>query len=105
MCRRLRDDFVAGTVKTTQELDNRAISGRARLLAPGRLEVNGRELHAHNIIIATGSSPVVPEPWSALGERLLTTELYLNRQRYPLGGIGSGAGRYRNGTSAFPARH
>lgn len=81
--RRLRDSFVASTVKTTQELDKRAISGRARLLAPGRLEVNGRELHAHNIIIATGSSPVVPKSWGALGERLLTTDTLFEQTELP----------------------
>ena len=81
--RRLRDSFVASTVKTTQELDKRAISGRARLLAPGRLEVNGRELHAHNIIIATGSSPVVPKPWGTLGERLLTTDTLFEQTELP----------------------
>lgn len=81
--RRLRDDFVASTVKTTQDLGERAISGRARLLAPGRLEVNGQELHAHNIIIATGSSPIVSKPWSTLGKRLLTTDTLFEQEILP----------------------
>jgi dihydrolipoamide dehydrogenase len=81
--RRLRDDFVASTVKTTQDLGKRAISGRARLLAPGRLEVNGQELRAHNIIIATGSSPIVPKAWRTLGERLLTTDTLFEQKTLP----------------------
>ena len=81
--RRLRDDFVAGTLKITEALGERAISGRARLLGAGRLEVNGRELRARSIIIATGSSPVVPEPWRAFGRQLLTTDTLFEQQTLP----------------------
>src|SRR5687768_12490069 len=72
--RRLRDDFVASTVKVTEALGERAISGRARLQGIGRLEVNGQELRTRNIIIATGSRPVVPDPWRTAGQRILTTD-------------------------------
>ncbi|MBY0473872.1 MAG: dihydrolipoyl dehydrogenase [Nitrosomonas sp.] len=81
--RRLRDDFVASTVKTTDDLGKRAISGRARLLAPDRLEVNGEELRAHKIIIATGSRPIVPTPWNSLGDRLLTTDILFEQKTLP----------------------
>lgn len=81
--RRLRDDFVASTVKTTEELGKRAISGRARLLAPDKLEVNGEELRAHKIIIATGSHPIVPASWNSLGDRLLTTDTLFEQETLP----------------------
>jgi dihydrolipoamide dehydrogenase len=81
--RRLRDDFVASTVKVTEALGERAISGRARLLGIGRLEVNGRELRARNIIIATGSRPVVPDSWHALGQRILTTDTLFEQETLP----------------------
>jgi dihydrolipoamide dehydrogenase len=81
--RRLRDSFVVGTLKTTEALGERAISGRARLLGVGRLEVNGHELRARNIIIATGSSPVVPAPWRAFGERILTTDTLFEQETLP----------------------
>ena len=58
--RRLRDDFVASTLKTTDALGERAISGRARLLGVGRLAVNDREFRARNIIIATGPTRSFP---------------------------------------------
>lgn len=91
--RRLRDDFVRGTLKATDDLGERAISGRARLLGPGRLEVNGRELRARRIIIATGSQPVVPAPWRALGERLLTSDTLFEQENLParMAVIGLGA--------------
>jgi len=81
--RRLRDDFVASTVKTTEDLGKRAISGRARLLAPNRVRVNDQELCAQNIIIATGSSPIVPKPWITLGKRIFTTDTLFEQETLP----------------------
>lgn len=91
--RRLRDDFVRGTLKATDDLGERAISGRARLLGPGRVEVNGRALRARRIIIATGSRPVVPAPWRALGKRLLTSDTLFEQESLPtrMAVIGLGA--------------
>ncbi len=39
--RRLRDDFVSGTLKMTDALGDRNIAGRARLVAPDRISVAG----------------------------------------------------------------
>lgn len=90
--RKLRDGFVAGTLKATSDLGERAISGRARLLGVGRLEVNGRILHARSIILATGSRPVIPGQWQALGGRLLTTDTLFEQETLPsrMGVLGLG---------------
>ncbi len=91
--RRLRDDFVHGTLKATEGLGERAISGRARLLGPDRLEVNGRVLRARRIVIATGSHPLVPAPWRGLSERLLTTDTLFEQETLPgrMAVVGMGA--------------
>ena len=81
--RRLRDEFVASTLKTTSDLGQRALSGRARLLGVGKLEVNGRQFHARSIILATGSHPVIPEGWCALGKKLLTTDTLFEQETLP----------------------
>lgn len=81
--RRLRDGFVKGTLQATDNLGERAVSGRARLLGPGRLAVDGREISARAIVLATGSSPVVPPAWQSLGERLLTTDTLFERETLP----------------------
>jgi dihydrolipoamide dehydrogenase len=81
--RRLRDEFVAGALDATQSLGERAIAGRARLLGEGWLRVNGRELRARNIILATGSRPVLPEPWRALGSRVHTTDTVFEQENLP----------------------
>ena len=91
--RRLRDGFVAGTLKATDTLDERAISGRVRLLGPGQLEVDGRKISARSIILATGSRPVVPEAWQQLGGRLLTTDTLFEQENLParIAVVGMGA--------------
>ena len=78
--RKLRDEFVASTIKATEGLGWRAIDGRARLLAANRIEVNGKVLAARKLILAPGSSPVVPEEWKRFGKRILTTDTLFERK-------------------------
>ncbi len=72
--RKLRDGFVAGTVEITDALGARSVAGRARLLGPTQVEVNGHTYHAKSIVLAPGSQPVLPAEWQALGARVLTTD-------------------------------
>lgn len=94
--RGLRDDFVAGVLKVTKEIGERNIEGRARFVGPQVLEVNGERLEARRIVIATGSRPILPEPWRALGQRVLTTDDLFEQRTLPkrmavvgLGGVGA----------------
>ncbi|CAN7391878.1 dihydrolipoyl dehydrogenase [Acidovorax sp. Leaf78] len=72
--RALRDDFVAGVMKATDNLGHASISGRATLLGPGTVDIDGKVYQAKSIVIATGSRPKVPEEWLAFGDRMLTTD-------------------------------
>ena len=81
--RSLRDHFVEGILKATDELGDRSIAGRARLLGPGRLAVGDREFHAKRIILATGSHPVLPGDWRRFGDRVLTTDTIFERDTLP----------------------
>ena len=91
--RRMRDAFVKGPEAVPENLGERAFAGRARLLGPGRLEVNGETVEARAIILAPGSSPVVPEPWSAFGDNILTTDTLFEQIDLPrrIAVIGMGA--------------
>ena len=91
--RSLRDGFVAGTLKATDDLGERNIPGRARFLGPDTIEIGGRKLSAKRIVIATGSRPIVLGPWEALGERLMTTDTLFEQEDLPrrIGVIGMGA--------------
>ena len=81
--RALRDRFVGGVLKATEALGERSIAGRARLLGPNEVTVGNQVFHARSIVIATGSSPVVPQPWQALGDRLLTTDTFFDQKTLP----------------------
>ena len=72
--RALRDDFVAGAVKATSTLGKAAVSGRATLLGPQRVDIDGTAYATRSIIIATGSRPSLPDEWLAFGDRMLTTD-------------------------------
>ena len=91
--RALRDEFVAHTLKITDGLGDRNIAGRAVLVGPDRVRIGDRELTARKIILATGSRPIVPAGWEALGDRLLTSDTLFDQDSLParVGVIGLGA--------------
>jgi len=94
--RDLRDDFVAGVLKVTKDIGKRNIEGRARFVDAQVLEVNGERLQARRIVIATGSRPILPDSWKAVGQRVLTTDDLFEQRTLPkrmavvgLGGVGA----------------
>lgn len=70
----LRDRFTAGATRLAESLGERSIHGQARFLDAQTLDVNGERIHTDAVVIATGTRPVVPKPWRALGERLVTSD-------------------------------
>lgn len=81
--RRLRDDFAESPAAVREKLGERAISGRARLAGPNRVEVDGRGIEARAIILAPGSRPIVPEAWHRFGDRILTTDTLFEQPDLP----------------------
>ncbi|MGM0412117.1 MAG: dihydrolipoyl dehydrogenase [Pseudomonadota bacterium] len=82
--RRLRNDFATGPAGMLDELGDRAIRQSARFREPGVLELaDGECLRAEAVILATGSTPVVPSSWPDLGERLLTTDTLFEQTALP----------------------
>ncbi|HZL20849.1 MAG TPA: dihydrolipoyl dehydrogenase [Polyangia bacterium] len=81
--RKMRDGFVSETRELTDDLGDRAISGRARLRGPHEVEVDGRVFEARSIVIATGSRPVVPADWEVFADRLLTTDSLFEQSTLP----------------------
>lgn len=91
--RSLRDKFVGGVLKATEDLGERNLAGRARLLDGQAVEVDGRRFHGKRIVLAPGSRPVVPEAWRAFGDRILTTDSLFEQDDLPrrMAVIGLGA--------------
>ena len=66
---RERDRFVGGVLRSTDAAaaQGQLLSGRARFVAPGVLEVDGSQrIEARAVVIATGSAPWVPPPFRSL---------------------------------------
>jgi dihydrolipoamide dehydrogenase len=92
--RSLRNDFVHSMVLRTELLPSeRRLSGSARFLDAGRVDVGGEEIGARAIVIATGSTPFVPPPFRAARDRLFTSSDIFELESLPqsLAVVGTGA--------------
>lgn len=92
--RRLRDDFVSGVKKQIADLpDEVTVQASARFASPTELSLdNGTQVLAKAIVIAVGSSPVIPAPFENLGDVLITNETLFELDDLPrsVGVIGGG---------------
>ena len=71
----LRDVFVDRTLGVTDELDpEHLLDGYARFVDAHTLEVNGEQISAKSIVIATGTTPVIPAAWQAFRQDIITTD-------------------------------
>lgn len=83
--RETRDCFVASVFEGIEKLpEDSRLSGRAVFADATTLVVDEHtRLHFKAAVIATGSSPSVPEPLKELGERLLTTDTLFELEDLP----------------------
>ncbi len=92
--RRQRDRFAGGMAAATRELaGDRLVMGQAALVSPREVRVGDVIYEADAIILATGSSPVVPEAWARdFGDRLLTSDDIFEQTSLPdrVGVLGMG---------------
>jgi dihydrolipoamide dehydrogenase len=71
-----RDRFVGFVLSGMESMPaERKLRGYARFLGPNRLQVDEHTIvEAHSIVIATGSTPVIPPAWAAAGERVISSD-------------------------------
>ena len=83
--RALRDRFAGGVAQNMLDSlkPEQFIKGYAKFLSSNQLEVNGEKIEAERIIIATGSRPVVPAPWQAFGQQILTSDEIFELEKFP----------------------
>jgi len=81
----MRDTFVDRVLSnsTDQMSEERFVEGYAKFVEPDLLEVDGRRFRAGSIVLATGSRPIVPEPWKAFGDRVITTDDVFEQETLP----------------------
>lgn len=91
--RRERDAFVASVLASVENIPAaHRLFGCARFLAPNRLAVGDAEVEAERIVIATGSSPTVPDMFQGLGDRLLINDSLFELTSLPASVAVFGAG-------------
>ncbi len=80
----LRDVFVDKTLGVTDGMDDaHLIDGYARFISNDTVEVNGEQIKAKSIIIATGSTPVIPSAWQSFSDDILTTDDFFELEDLP----------------------
>jgi dihydrolipoamide dehydrogenase len=90
----LRDVFVDKTLGVTDNLDEaHLIDGYAKFIANDIVEVNGEQIKAKCIVIATGSTPIIPAAWQDFADDIITTDDFFEREDLPssMAVIGLGA--------------
>jgi dihydrolipoamide dehydrogenase len=82
--RSLRDRFVRGVTESMESwTSEKLIRGYAKFKSENILEVNGEEIHANKIVIATGSTPTVPDMFKDFSDFLITTDEIFELEELP----------------------
>lgn len=81
-----RDRFVDFVLEVVEEARGAGelVEGRAKVVAPGRLEVDaGTDVHYQRLVIATGSAPFVPPRFRGIEHALLSNETFFEMSNLP----------------------
>ncbi|WP_457673353.1 dihydrolipoyl dehydrogenase [Thiolapillus sp.] len=84
--RDLRDTFVDRVLSNSTDhlSEDVFIQQYARFVEPGVVELeDGQRIRADRFVIATGSTPIVPEAWKAFGDRIVTTDEFFELEDLP----------------------
>ncbi len=91
--RNLRDYFTSGTIKYLESLGENFIQGNAEFIDQQTIQVNNKKITSKAIIIATGSSSIIPAEWSSFKDEVLITENFFEQTNFSqkIAVIGGGA--------------
>lgn len=80
-----KDELLASASKSirAQCKDVELIEGKGKLIAPHKVEVEGRVYEAEHIVIGTGSSPFIPEGIAYDGKAIITSDELLDLKKLP----------------------
>ena len=84
--RDLRDTFVDRVLSNSTDhlSEDVFIQQYARFVEPGVVELeDGQRIRADKFVIATGSTPIVPEAWKVFGDRIVTTDEFFELEDLP----------------------
>lgn len=80
-----KSELIAGASKSirAQCKDVELIEGKGKLIAPHKVEVEGKIYEAEHIVIGTGSSPFIPAGIAYDGKAIITSNELLDLQKLP----------------------
>ena len=81
--RKLRDRFVKGVKSSMGEWEDKLVRKRAKFVDSHTLDLDGEQVKAEKIIIATGSRPVIPGLWREYQDYLLDTDDFFELETLP----------------------
>lgn len=82
--RKLRDRFVRGVLGDMESWrEEHLIAKRARFVDDHVLDLGDERIEADRVIIATGSSPILPGPWAPFRHRLIDTNAFFELPELP----------------------
>ena len=81
--RSLRDRFVRGVMGGMKSWEDNLVRKYARFVDPTTLDLGDERISAKAIVIATGSSPVIPPPWRPVAHRLIDTDAFFELETLP----------------------
>lgn len=81
--RAMRGHFLRYVMEYTETFRPFIVEGRARFRAPSEVEADGTLYRARHVVLATGSTPIVPEGCEGMGERIITSDTLFELERLP----------------------
>ncbi|MYM32872.1 dihydrolipoyl dehydrogenase [Duganella sp. FT94W] len=89
-----RDRFVGFVVESVDGYPAEdKLHGHARFLSPTQLQIDAHTLvEAERFVIATGSTPIVPDEWRAAGERVISSDAVFDWDDLPASVAVAGTG-------------
>jgi dihydrolipoamide dehydrogenase len=81
--RKLRDRFVRGVFSDMESWQEKLIQKYARFIDAHTLDLGDERIQAEKIIIASGSTPIVPKSWQKYQEHLIDTDQFFELDTLP----------------------
>ena len=91
--RSLRDRFVRGVMDDMESwVGEHLLRKRARFVDHNTLDLGNEKIRAERIVIATGSTPIIPGPWQPFRKYLADTDQFFELEKLParMGIVGLG---------------
>jgi len=81
--RSLRDKFVSGVMGYVKYIGNKTQKGYGKIISPHEVQVGEEIFKTKKIIIATGSSPIMPQDWKKFGKKVITSDEFFELPSLP----------------------